>query len=341
MRILNNRLRFIAFLLGLIALLALIITVGIQFNKLSDLQEKLDKTTKNSLDSATNLERIPMLDDRVMGYLSDRDDMLLANLNFDYVNNSQSSAFDKQNQKELETAFSNSDRQAIAALDVDWTPKKIACHFDCQIGINISKENTPRLWILVNRVADSVNQAFQNAVKSGKLDKKVSLPTNEGFKLCRPDLEKSFPEIQYPSLSAAKAYVVGLVLAKIDPSDRDKILYRANELAHSSLICNETWDSGLINAQSFATNIYSYLQNSIDYSADEALAKNEFATQILIAEGMKKKVELDSKIEPHGFLNSENSTFIESINKRILNIDCDKVDKILEKSASENVKILR
>jgi acid phosphatase (class A) len=232
--------------------------------------------------------------------------------------------------------YYGSERWLQAAIDAEYNVPFVACHFNCQTGVNVTPEETPHIYALLLRVRATVGAAGQTAKNLYQRTRPFAQGQAEIFgantdKSCRSDME---PELatdgSYPSGHSALGWSFGLVFAKLDPANADLIMRRALQYTESRVICNHHWYSDTVAGRDVAAAVFSQLEQNPQFQVDFAAAQTEFAAAKAEGQPYQKTVNLvpDSGATASG---------IEALNALIAEVqnwNCEKELKILEQEAN-------
>lgn len=296
-----------------------------------------NQTAKNVGAPTTNnvgSNKAEIVDGRYVGYLSENDvydgRKYLASMP---SLSSQTKVLDDQIAENMVDKFYGTDRWLLAASDAELkTDTGTQCHFNCQLGVTVSKENTPKLYELISRISTDAHH-FAKIVKDSAYRQRPYAQAIEKFgkqsvyaATCRPDEQTSLNEnSSYPSGHTTFGYLAGLVLAQVDPADGTKLIERGRQYSESRLVCNYHWYSDIQSGREVASAAFNRLQNNEEYLSDIKEAQTEF-------NAIKAKNQKPHKV--YTLVADEKATSqekkeLEDINNKLLNKDCDWENKIL------------
>jgi acid phosphatase (class A) len=128
-----------------------------------------------------------------------------------------------------------------AKTDADIFVPNATATMSCAAGIDISAANTPAIDKLLRRtMADfgSVTAKAKNHYKRPRPFMVNNMP------VCTPDFEKILrSDGSYPSGHATIGYGWGMILAKIIPARKGRLIARGRAFAESRRFCNVHWQS--------------------------------------------------------------------------------------------------
>jgi len=166
------------------------------------------------------------------------------------------------------------ERAALAIKDADWTFEGMLGSFSPYFGLEISKQNTPEIWTLLERSLVTTDQmrvapkAFYHRTRPFELFNEHLLTLDE------EDILRG--EGSYPSGHTVRGWVSALLLAEINPDAAEGLFKRAFEHGESRVIVGAHWQTD-VDASRLAASIgYSALQTSAEFRAQMAKARKEF-----------------------------------------------------------------
>jgi acid phosphatase (class A) len=141
------------------------------------------------------------------------------------------------------TKFQGTPRGAVAVQDANLSFPKAAETFSCAIGVPISEQQMPNLYMLLRRTLTDAGLATYKA--KNKYQRTRPFVT---FKVasCTP-AEDAFLATNgsYPSGHASVGWSWALVLTEIAPDRADAILQRGRAFGQSRAICGVHWQSDI------------------------------------------------------------------------------------------------
>jgi len=170
-------------------------------------------------------------------------------------------------------ALRNSPRWTQAAEDADLDFPQAAGTFSCTLGIPITEQDTPYLYMLLRR---SFTDAIISTLKAKSHYKRVRPFVIHNTSTCSPGWEKELKKDgSYPSGHSAIGWTWALILSEIDPEHGDAILLRGRAFGESRLVCNVHWQSDVAAGQLMASAVAARLHASPAFLADLKAAKAE------------------------------------------------------------------
>lgn len=156
--------------------------------------------------------------------------------------------------------------------------------FNELIDIDISKEDTPYLYLLLRRIltdASLSTYAAKSYYQRARPFMVNNLPT------CTPELEERLTmDGSYPSGHAAIGWAWALILSEVFPDQTNAILLRGKQLGESRFVCNVHWYSDVIGGQFMGTATAALLHGNKTFQHDLKKAKREI--RILNTRGNSK-----------------------------------------------------
>lgn len=169
------------------------------------------------------------------------------------------------------------ERAAMARRDAVWTFEALFAEMSVPFGMDISKENTPEIWRLLETSLNTIDQ-MRVAPKRHFMRKRPFVRFNEhiltyGAEDNEANLAK---EGSYPSGHTARSWIAALILAEINPDKANEIFSRAWQYGESRVIVGAHWQSDVDVTRVAASIGYSRLQTSAAFRAQMDKAKAEF-----------------------------------------------------------------
>ncbi len=174
-------------------------------------------------------------------------------------------------------------RWKLAKRDADLSFPNAAKTFSCTLGIPISREKTPHLYLLLQRtLADAGLSTY--AAKNHYRRLRPFLLNKKP--VCTPEDEKALrTDGSYPSGHTAIGWTWALILAEIAPEHADRILARGRAYGESRIVCNVHWYSDVQEGRFMGAAAVAKLHTNPQFMADLATAKKE--VEALRAKGTK------------------------------------------------------
>ena len=165
-------------------------------------------------------------------------------------------------------------RGELAKTDADCSAEHLAEVFSEPMGIQISKESTPKIYEILGRAADTALIATKNPKKHhGRPRPYVEFKEPS---LTPEDEESQNPNASYPSGHSTMGWAVALVLVEINPNAQDKILKRGYEYGESRVIAGAHYESDVSMARLVASAAIARMHADNEFNRDMEAAKKEY-----------------------------------------------------------------
>ncbi|KGQ18566.1 Acid phosphatase [Lysobacter dokdonensis DS-58] len=170
-------------------------------------------------------------------------------------------------------ALRNTPRDTLATSDADLHFPHAASTFDCALGKTVSKDATPRLYLLLQRTMVDGGMATYKAKDHYKRQRPF---VHYDEHTCAPGEEAALRnDGSYPSGHTAIGWTWGLVLVEVAPDRADAVLARARSFGESRLVCNAHWQSDILAGRTVAAGAVARLHTDATFRADVAAARDE------------------------------------------------------------------
>jgi len=164
----------------------------------------------------------------------------------------------------------------LAAEDADLTFPHMAGAFSCALDVQVTEQETPRLYNLLRRVMGDVSLSTR-AVKNRYNRTRPFVMNKEPT--CRPEDEKYLrTNGSYPSGHSATGWALALILVEVAPERTDSILVRGRAFGDSRLVCNVHWQSDVTEGRVIGAAVVARLHADPTFRADLEAAKKEVAS---------------------------------------------------------------
>lgn len=168
----------------------------------------------------------------------------------------------------------NTPRWTLAQHDADWSVTGLLGAFACALGAAPDSRNAPRLSALVARVTVDGNAA-SGGVKDRYRRKRPFLVDDGPICVTRDDfLVNSF---DYPSGHSTLGWVIGLILAELEPDRATTVLARARAYGESRVFCGVHNSSAVEAGRIVAAALVAALHGSPVFRKDMQAAGKELA----------------------------------------------------------------
>ncbi|MDV7145802.1 phosphatase PAP2 family protein [Tropicimonas sp. TH_r6] len=149
------------------------------------------------------------------------------------------SAWAAQLQKTQEGA-----RWDVAIDDADLAFPAAADRFSCALGIEVSEEGTPALYLLLRRTLTDIGLAPYSAKNAYQRERPFMVTETP---VCTPQDEDALREDgSYPSGHTAIGWGWALLLTELAPDRAEEILARGRAFGESRNVCNAHWYSDVV-----------------------------------------------------------------------------------------------
>jgi acid phosphatase (class A) len=170
-------------------------------------------------------------------------------------------------------ALRGTPRWELAIQDANLMFPQAADTFSCALGIPITEEDTPHLYMILRRTLADAGLSTYTA-KNHYQRKRPFMMNNEP--ICTPDDEEFLrKDGSYPSGHTAIGWAWALILCEIAPDRADAILARGRAFGESRNICNVHWHSDVVEGRFMGASAVARLHADPVFCADLEAAKAE------------------------------------------------------------------
>lgn len=181
--------------------------------------------------------------------------------------------------QELDTAWSEamlklrgSPRWDVATRDAAYFPGA-AETFSCPLGIRISEETTPALYLLLWRSLTDIGLATYTA-KNAYARARPFMTNDEPT--CTPEIEDGMrKDGSYPSGHTAYGWGWALMLTELAPDHAEAILARGRAYGESRSVCNVHWYSDVVAGRLVGAAAVARLHANAEFLSAMAVARKE------------------------------------------------------------------
>lgn len=164
-------------------------------------------------------------------------------------------------------------RWRLAISDANFRFPDAADVFSCALNSPITKKDTPRLYLLLERSQRDASRSTGAAKRHYRRTRPFAA-LNEST--CTPEYEMSLSmNGSYPSGHAAVGFAWALILSELSPEHTDAILARGREFGQSRVVCNVHWQSDVIEGQLMGAATVARLHADPAFLGDLEAAKAE------------------------------------------------------------------
>jgi acid phosphatase (class A) len=186
-------------------------------------------------------------------------------------------AFDEEVSKKALT-LQNTSRWELATQDADLMFPEAAGTFSCALGISITEQDTPHLYMLLRRSAADAGLSTYTAKKQYQRKRPFMI---NGEPVCTPEEEELLrKDGSYPSGHTALGWAWALILTEIAPDRADAILARGRAFGESRNICNAHWHSDVAEGRFMGAATVARLHADPIFRAELEAAKTEYKAAI-------------------------------------------------------------
>lgn len=162
-----------------------------------------------------------------------------------------------------------------ATLDADLSFPNAAGTYACALGVPVTREDTPRLYLLLQRTRTDAGRSVSKAKDHYKRARPFMV---NGGPTCAPEDEDGLRKNgSYPSGHTAIGWAWALTLAEVAPDRADAVLARGRAYAESRLVCNVHWQSDILEGRFMAAGTVARLHEDAQFRDDVAAARQEVA----------------------------------------------------------------
>ena len=138
----------------------------------------------------------------------------------------------------------DSDRWNLAIRDADLAFPAAASTFSCALGIPVSEEDTPALYMLLRRTLTDIGLTPYSAKNAYERERPFMISETP---VCTPDDEAALrKDGSYPSGHTAIGWGWALILTELAPDRAEEILARGRAFGESRNVCNAHWYSDVV-----------------------------------------------------------------------------------------------
>jgi len=135
-------------------------------------------------------------------------------------------------------------RWDLAISDADLAFPAAAERFSCALGIEVSEEATPALYLLLRRTLTDIGLAPYSAKNAYERERPFMISNTP---VCTPKDEEALrKDGSYPSGHTAIGWGWALILTELAPDRAEEILARGRAFGESRNVCNAHWYSDVV-----------------------------------------------------------------------------------------------
>ena len=176
-------------------------------------------------------------------------------------------------------ALRGTDRWELAARDADLSFPAAPEAFSCTLGIRITKEDTPWLYMLLRRTLTDIGLSPYSAKNFYNRERPFMV---KGDGTCTPaDEEGMRSDGSYPSGHTAIGWGWALILTELQPDLTDALIARGRAFGESRNVCNAHWYSDVVAGRSAGAAAVAKLHSKAEFleAMDEARTDIERARE--------------------------------------------------------------
>ncbi len=170
----------------------------------------------------------------------------------------------------------NPERAEIAKRDAVWSYEALLGEFAVPFGLEMSKENTPEIWKLME-TSLTTTDAMRVAPKKYYLRQRPFERFED--KMLTDEEDELRGEGSYPSGHTMRGWTCALLLAEVNPAAADTIYARGWMYGESRVIVGAHWQSDVDASRVAASIAYAALHNSPEFREQMAKAQAEYAAK--------------------------------------------------------------
>ena len=172
-------------------------------------------------------------------------------------------------------ALRGTPRWNLAARDADLMFPEAAGTFSCALGIPITENDTPHLYMLLRRTLADAGLSTYTAKKQYQRKRPFMM---NGEPICTPREEDQLrKDGSYPSGHTAAGWAWALILTEIAPDRGDAILARGRAFGESRVVCNVHWYSDVREGRFVGAAAVARLHADPAFQAELEAAKTEIS----------------------------------------------------------------
>ena len=135
-------------------------------------------------------------------------------------------------------------RWDLAISDADLHFPAAADTFSCALGIPVSEEDTPSLYMLLRRTLTDIGLSPYSAKEAYQRERPFMV---RGEAVCTPEDEEALrKDGSYPSGHTSIGWGWALILTELAPDRSEEILARGRSFGESRNVCNAHWYSDVV-----------------------------------------------------------------------------------------------
>jgi len=166
-------------------------------------------------------------------------------------------------------------RWDLAISDADLHFPAAANVFSCTLGIAITEQDTPALYMLLRRTLADLGLSTYTAKNAFQRERPFMV---NGEPVCTPDDEEALrKDGSYPSGHTAIGWGWGLILAELSADRTEALVARGRSFGESRNVCNAHWYSDVVAGRMAAAAALAKLHTKKEFLAAMEAARDEIA----------------------------------------------------------------
>ena len=164
-------------------------------------------------------------------------------------------------------------RWELARQDAQLMFPAAADTFSCALGIPITEEDTPDLYMLLRRTLADIGLSTESAKKAYQRERPFMI---SGEPICTPEDEEMLrKDGSYPSGHTAIGWGWGLILSELAPERAEALIARGRAFGESRNVCNVHWRSDIIAGRMAGAAAVARLHGNAEFRAAMAAARDD------------------------------------------------------------------
>lgn len=166
-------------------------------------------------------------------------------------------------------------RWDLAIRDADLHFPAAADAFSCSLGIPVSEEDTPALYMLLRRTLTDVGLASYSAKNAYQRERPFMV---NGAPICTPEDEQLLrKDGSYPSGHTSIGWGWALILTELSPDQTDVLIARGRTFGESRNVCNVHWYSDVVAGRLVGAAAVSKLHDNEQFLTAMDAARSDIA----------------------------------------------------------------
>jgi len=166
-------------------------------------------------------------------------------------------------------------RWELAARDAELAFPQSAEIFSCSLGLPITEQDTPDLYMLLRRTMADVGLATYSAKDAYQRERPFMI---NGGAICTPEDEAFLREDgSYPSGHTSLGWGWALILAELAPERAETIVARGRAFGESRNVCNVHWYSDVVAGRMVGATAVALLHDNEEFLTAMAAARADIA----------------------------------------------------------------